>query len=301
MVGCSNQPEEFCSYFNGWAMTMPYHITVGKKVNREEHLLIQSIVQNTFQEIDQTVNNWNPNSELSSINQGLANIPHTTSIHLNHILTLCNKITTLTDGRFDPTVAPLSKLWKNSLERGEVPTITELENVRKSVGWNHIQLKDDEVWKDADGTSLDLCALSKGYCIDLISERLKSAGFENLLVEWAGEIRALGKHPSGRNWTVQIEPSREQTFLINGAIATSGDYLQEWGQGYFHIIDPKSGKPMMKKTGSIKATTVIAPTCIMADALATSLMLFQTKEEAAIWGEAIVKEIPEVSFWIFTE
>jgi len=298
--GCSEAPVNCCSFFNGWAMTMPYHITIGKVVNKNEHLLIQSIVQSTFDEIDQTVNNWNSNSEVSLINRSPANTTHKISKHLNHLLTVCGKISVLSEGRFDPTIEPLTKLWKNATERGVKPDSEALEGIRKAIGWSHIHLASDILWKDESQTALDLCALSKGYCIDLITERLTLAGFEDLFIEWAGEIRASGGHPTGRKWTVQIEPNKEQITLTNGAIATSGDYAQaEWGDGYFHIIDPISCSPMRKKPKSIKAVTVIAPTCVLADSLATTLMLFQTKEEAAVWAEEIVKQIPEVSFRLF--
>jgi thiamine biosynthesis lipoprotein len=94
-----------------------------------------------------------------------------------------------------------------------------------------------------------------------------------------------------------VEPARLSVPLSNQAIATSGDYAtDEWGNGFFHIIHPKTCRPLQKKQGSISATTVIAPTCALADAIATTLMLFETKEEAENWAQ----QIPEVKFWIFT-
>jgi thiamine biosynthesis lipoprotein len=289
------------TYFNGWAMTMPYHITVGKEVQEQEQEQINFIIQTTFDEINQTVNNWNPQSEVSLFNRENAAVKHVPSIHFTYLLSLCDQINTLSKGKFDPTINPLSQVWKQALEAGAEPNSELLVNIQKSVGWNHIHFDEKSVWKEEAKTSLDFCALSKGYCVDLLLDRLQVAGFKDLFVEWAGEVRAVGKHPSGRQWTVQIEPMQENSTLINSAMATSGDYAQkEWRGGYFHIFDPLLGRPLIKKIGSISAVTVMAPTCALADALATALMVFETKEDAIKWSERVILEMPEVKVWIIS-
>lgn len=296
LSSCSKSTPSNSAQFNGWAMTMPYHITVGSKIDYDQQKQIDDLIQDCFNEVNQTVNNWNPGSEVSLLNLQPANTKHIPSTHLSHLLSLSQEINQLSNGKFDPTIEPLTKAWKQALDFGLRPSESELMAIQKNIGWHHIELQEKSVSKRQDGTALDLCAISKGYCIDLITERLISAGFKNLFVEWAGEIRAAGSHPTGRNWTVQIEPMQQITQLNNCAIATSGDYSQkEWGQGYFHIIDPIKCEPMIKKSGSISAVTVIAPTCALADALATTLMLFETKQEAEDWAQSIIQIIPEIS------
>ena len=100
--------------------------------------------------------------------------------------------------------------------------------------------------------------------------------------------------------------------LRNAAIATSGDYSQGgWTlpadaapdhqiHRYFHIIDPLTAQPLEKTNYSIAAAVVIAPTCWLADALATAAMLFPGREEAEKWAEEVVELYPEVSFWILS-
>lgn len=281
-------------------MTMPYHLTIGQTLTSEEYQQVSTLLETVFLEIDLSVNNWNSQSEISRFNQGKAFTKYQTSQHMAVLLTLCKQMGTWSEGRFDPTIAPLSKLWQSALKQGEEPLLVDLDAVRQSVGLSHLHQTEELFWKDQDSTAIDLCALSKGYCIDLISERLNAAGFKHFLVEWAGEMRAMGSHPTNRPWTILIEPAQMQTPLLNQAIATSGDYAQQdWGKGFFHMIDPLSGKPMRKTARSIKATTVIAPTCALADALATTLMLFPTKEEAETWAAEIGKNNPNINYWIF--
>ena len=57
------------------------------------------------------------------------------------------------------------------------------------------------------------------------------------------------------------------------AIATSGDYrryIDRAGRRYAHTIDPRTGYPVAHATASV---TVVHPECMVADALATALLV----------------------------
>ena len=62
--------------------------------------------------------------------------------------------------------------------------------------------------------------------------------------------------------------------LTDCAMATSGNYRNFYispdGRKLSHTIDPHSGRPVQH---SILSSTVVAPTCSMADAFATSFMV----------------------------
>lgn len=61
--------------------------------------------------------------------------------------------------------------------------------------------------------------------------------------------------------------------LSHGAIATSGDYRNYKTDGekhYSHVIDPRTGSPTTNRVASV---TVIAESCMVADALATAVMV----------------------------
>jgi thiamine biosynthesis lipoprotein len=321
LFSCSNQSApnaqiypDNTTHFNGQAMTIDYHIIVGNPLNSSAISTIQNIILSTFQEVDSTYNKWNPSSELSRLNQLKADQEVTLSPALAIFLTQVQLIVDLSEGRFDPTIEPLQKLWKDKLKKGLIPTDTEIAAIQPSIGWNKIHINNGIFSKDHDKTALDLGGIAKGLCVDLLVEQLTSQGFKDVYVEWGGEIRCQGKHPSDRDWTVFIsrlgntDPSQAITLLPlhNSALATSGDYLQHWTilkddlTTYFHIFDPKGLHPLESSMESIASASVQAPSCAFADGLATAAMMFGSVIEAEAWANRIKEKHPEVSFWLVT-
>ncbi len=257
---------------------MAYTVQVGDKNPKG----VEALIVSAFEEIHQIYNNWNPQSEISRFNALPAFQPHTLSKELAAMLLAVDRLVHLTDGRFDPTVEPLARLWKASLCMGELPNLTESPRI----GWHHIHFDGETVWKDQEGVAIDLGGIAKGWAVDQILERVENAGYDHLYVEWGGEIRVKGRHPSGRAWRVAIlgGPSLE---LKNQAIATSGSYRQNWtidGVSYTHIIDPRSKEPL--QAPCIQSVSILAPTCMEADALATALMLFSSAKQAKSWADS---------------
>ncbi len=78
--------------------------------------------------------------------------------------------------------------------------------------------------------------------------------------------------PESHTWVV---------YLTNNAIATSGNYRQYFmieNKRFSHIIDPRTGYPAEQASGA----TVIAPTCLQADALATAFSVMAPEEAIAL-------------------
>jgi len=241
------------------------------------------------------------------------------SVPLQDLLSLCGQLVNVSGGRFDPTIEPLGRIWKEALEQKKIPESGELEIAYEALGWNHIAIKNGIFRKDHSNTRLDLGGVLKGFCIDLLMERLQKLGYADLFIEWAGEMRASGQHPTIGDWIVQINPhltSQGKPMapipLRNSAIAMSGDYEQKgWvlpadrspdGQQhrYFHIIDPLAAQPLETTGYSIASAVVIAPSCALADALATAAMLFKSHSQAEKWAQEVVDLYPQVSFWILS-
>lgn len=291
-------------------MTIPYQVIVGENLSPLQKNICQQVINQTFEEINQKFNKFNPQSELSAINRLKAQERMNISHEMFQFLSFVGKLVTLTEGKFDPTVEKLQTVWKEHLERGEKPSEGEIGEVAQSVGWSHIHFDNTTLYKDHSLTSLDFGGVAKGHCVDLIIFNLKRLGFNNLLVEWGGEIFCIGNHPSGRPWMIEI-PHPEETGpiakipLTNQGIATSGNYLQQWeiwvgGKWvhYTHILNPKTSTPLTIENGKITSSTVVANNCALADALATTLMLFDTPEESQKWAEALRDKDPSLSFWL---
>ena len=96
-------------------------------------------------------------------------------------------------------------------------------------------------------------------------------------------VRDLKK--DSKEWTIGIEIPDTQTRsiskivkLIDKGIATSGDYRNFFkfeDRIYSHIINPQTGHPI---DHSLASATVIAPSCIKADGLATAFLVMGTEE-----------------------
>ena len=195
-------------------------------------------------------------------------------------------------GAFDPTVAPAVELWgfgRRRLPEGWVPDSASVDSVRALVGLETVLLTDNGRLKAAGNCAgLDFSAIAKGLGVDCVAAMLRRNGCNDYIVEIGGEIAVSGLSPRRRPWRVQIDSpasgfdGHEALRLIeahNCAIATSGNYrnYRETGRGRVgHTIDPRTCFPAVTPTLS---ATVIAPTCIVADALATACMVL-TPDEA---------------------
>jgi len=313
--GCNSQPEEKTTEFKDTAMAMEYKVIVGKPLRSLERNKVKKIIRDSFVEINTIYNKWNQNSEVSRINHLKAGETMPISPKLENLLKQVDEIVKISNGRFDPTVEPLQQLWKEKLDLGGIPNQDEIDEITQAVGWNNIHVENSRCWKDHDQTSLDLGGIAKGLGVDLIVERLNKAGHPDVFVEWGGEIRASGQHPDQRPWKIFIsrfsDPNPESAIahfeLNNQAIATSGDYLQNWTiikdrecVTYCHIFDPHHHTPLVAKHDTVASVSVVAPKCALADALATTAMTFSTSQEAKEWAETVQEKDSSISFWIVT-
>lgn len=296
--------------FSGHAMTIDYTISVGESLTASMQRNVEQIIHSCFCEINAVYNQWNPDSEISSLNNLPAHEHVRPSPALYALLTLVDEIVQLTEGRYDPTVEPLTHLWQQALKQNCLPDSKAVAALASSVGWQHIHLENGEFWKSQSGVKINLDSISKGFCVDRLTEQLNAAGFRNVLVEWGGEIRASGHHPEGRPWrvfirclnSVSVDDAIAEIDLQDSALATSGDYLQQWTVGdttYFHILDARAKRPLTVHPGSVASATVMTSRCAVADALATAAICWDQLDRATAWGREVVGErFPGTMFWI---
>jgi FAD:protein FMN transferase len=333
LSGCQNaQEQEALASFSGEAMTMHYKVLIGQPLTHPQQAEVKQIIKTTFQEIDLKCNKWNPRSELSRLNQSKAGVKTALSPLLLRLFQEADQVVRLTQQRFDPTIEPVQRLWKQALEQGNVPSLELINALAPALGWQKIHFDQGYFYKEHDQTELDFGGIAKGLCIDLICERLQAAGYKHHYVEWGGEIRTLGQHPEGRPWTIYIsrlgneDPAQAAATLTlsDRAVATSGDYFQNWcvtvdaprkkGQMqcqmksrvqsrvriYFHVFDPATLRPLEATPTSIASATVVADSCALADGLATAALFFPSISEAQAWAAQIQQQFPATQFWFLS-
>jgi thiamine biosynthesis lipoprotein len=284
LTACNSKKE--VTSFSGTQMTIAWEVKIAQKLNAREKARINEAISTTFSTVDNIFNNWNPYSEISKLNQMGAHQKVTLSEELTLLLEKVNGLVTFTEGRFDPTIEPLQKLYKASFAKGTLPHKRKLQALEPSIGWNNIHLEGRTFWKDHPKTAIDLGGVAKGYTVDLITETLMALGYHNFYVEWGGEIKTRGCHQDGTSWRIGIIGA-SIIEMGDEAIATSGDLFQRWtidGITYTHIFDPQTKRPLEITSHSIPSVSVKGLSCAEADAIATCLMLFPTEDEAQHWA-----------------
>lgn len=308
---CTSQPKApKTTTFSGVAMTIPYKVIIGSNLNPESYELVQDIIAQVFEQVNQTYNNFNPESEISRINQLRSHENTSISKELYDIFQLTQQVVHDTEGLFDPTIAGLEKVWRQAQKEDRIPSEEELIDIKTAIGWNNLSYTPTSFTKSHSKTEIDLCGIAKGYAIDLLEKALIEAGYSNIFIEWGGEIKSHGSHPDNRLWTAMIMTPQEKPYsllqLHNQAIATSGDYINYWeqthqGDRYCHIYHPLSLTPIAIDENEISSVTVVGDSCAICDALATAVMNMSSKEEAEKWGKQFSSNNPNYSFWIFSK
>jgi thiamine biosynthesis lipoprotein len=117
---------------------------------------------------------------------------------------------------------------------------------------------------------LDLGAVAKGLAIDLAARALRP--LENFAIDAGGDLYMAGRGPDRAEWSVGIRHPRAEGELIDAltvsdaAVCTSGDYERRGTGNGHHLLDPRTGTT----AAGVASATVVAPTAIVADALATA-------------------------------
>lgn len=234
-------------------------------------------------EVNRQMSTYDADSELSAFNRLPVGESMPVAAGLAEVAAIAERVAAQTEGAFDATVAPLVALW--GFGAGAVPrspTDAERRAALAKVGFRRIQASvEPPTLRKLAAVTLDLSAIAKGYAVDRIAALLDRSGCSAYLVELGGEVRVRGRNANGKSWRIGIEsPGAEglagSVSLLDGAVATSGDYRQSRPQSgveggrISHIIDPRTGMPIRHKLASV---TVVADTATLADAYATALLV----------------------------
>jgi thiamine biosynthesis lipoprotein len=126
--------------------------------------------------------------------------------------------------------------------------------------------------------TLDLGAVAKGLAVDLASRELLP--FVHFCVDAGGDLYAHGLNPEGQPWRIGIQDPNDPEALVqvlavqNQAVCTSGSYEKRTPDGTgHHLLDPRTGQ----SARGLVSATVIAPTAMAADGLATAAFVLGPK------------------------
>lgn len=254
--------------------------------------LLQEVSGRAFQEMDRVVNllnRYDSASPLAHLNrEGSIRAPPP---ELSVVLSRAREFHTSTQGAFDPTVQPLVDLFRKG-SGSTPPTESAILKALSLVGFREVKLRSDSIQMDKPGMGVTLDGIAKGFVVDRMASLLGEFGLTDFLINAGGDIRSLGRREDGRPWQVGVQDPEKRGDLpdvigmTGGAVATSGSY-----EIYFdrertshHIVSAGTGA----SPGASKSVSVVAPTALVADALATSVFVMEPER-----GIAYIDSLPQ--------
>ena len=194
----------------------------------------------------------------------------------------------LSDGKFDITIEPCVALWDFTGDNmGVLPDEAELAEAASHVDYTKVDVNDEGVQLPA-GETIDLGAIAKGYITDRIKDFLEDRGITCGMLNFGGNVLAIGSKPDGSDWNIGIQDPDSTTGesiavvpVSDSAVVTSGIYERGFdldGVRYHHILDTSTGWPVQNELAGI---TIFTSDAFDADALSTTVFAMGLEDGTA--------------------
>ena len=237
--------------------------------------------------VDRQMSSWKSDSDLNRLNDAPINEWLAVPEDLFNVLEAALRVSRESHGAFDIGVGDLVDAWGFGPGQGRLDQaqVNALKAQPRRLASDVLELDpvQHRVRKQA-AITLDLSGIAKGYGVDQLAGCLDGLGITRYLVGIDGEMRARDTKPDGQPWTIAIEkPVRHLREVMgvmelsDAAIATSGDYrhwVEHQGKSHAHTINGALREPASNRLAAI---SIVAPSCMLADAWATALLVLGEK------------------------
>ena len=247
---------------------------------------------NEINRLNELLSTENASSEIAQLNRHGSAVLSQDS---RYLLSCSLHYYEITDGYFDITVYPLSKLWGFPSRNYQVPSEEDIGSVLKLIGSDRIVFNTESGNATLeDGQQIDFGGIAKGYTSQRVTEIFKANGISSAIISLGGNVQCLGTKPDGSPWKIGIQDPRIGSSDIIAAVSvedkaviTSGGYERyfkdpDTGKIYKHILNPKTGYPVDNDLASV---TVIAEDGTLGDALSTALFSMGLEKATVFWRE----------------
>lgn len=276
--------------YEGVIWNTSFHITYASNVTLDDSILA------VMRDVELSVSPYVAGSLVSRINRGET---MQTDPIFRRVFEESRLVCRYSHGAFDPTLGPVIDLWGFGTKGHDCPAPSQedIDSVMAGVGILDCSIDSTGLLTKKDRmTQFNFSAVAKGYGCDMIAEMLRRNGVVDYMVEIGGEIVVNGRSPHGTKWRIMIDAPVESSDSVvhqglavieidSCAVATSGNYRNYRvvdGRIVGHTIDPVTGAPAHSE---VLSATVVAPRCIMADALATACMVMPLDSAMAMIEE----------------
>jgi thiamine biosynthesis lipoprotein len=262
-------------------MGTTWSLRIDDPVQEAEAQALQARCAAAVAAVDAQMSTWKADSDLMRLNAAPPDrwvpLPH----DLMTVLAAGIAVSRQTGGAFEMNVGEAVRAW------GFGAAAIDLGAIRAASAGPHIPAMTALELDAAGGRArksgplaLDLSGIAKGYGVDCLADAVRASGLRHALCSIDGEVRAVGTRRDGQAWAVGIDApddlhrGRHSVVALDGmAIATSGDYRHFVTVGaarLSHTMDPQRRAPL---AGAPASVTVLSASCMMADAMATALMV----------------------------
>ena len=259
-----NRRSAFSNRF--YAMGTRLHLILpGLDESAGQRLFVQ--VKREVDRIERKISRFDPQSDLSRLNQIKPGQSAQVDEEFFDILRACKTCWEITEGAFDPALAA----------RKNEPS--------QQQGMHAIQLFDEHrKVMLSDGVQLDLGGFGKGYALEKIRDLFLQRGVKHAFINFGdSSVLAVGSHPSGGNWKIGIRHAakpRKSAFVFrvkDASVSTSGNfYMNDDGKPvqHHHIVHPQTGKPDERSV----TMSVCAPSPLLAEMLSTAFLVMRDEQ-----------------------
>ena len=268
-----------------WSVTTDADSTVDLAALRQD-------LAAAVEQVDEQMSPWKPSSDLMRLNRAPVGEWVDLCAEILEVLDCALDVQHLSAGAFNPCVGALVDAWGFGAVR-DIPDAQAIRVARQSMpiaaqGCMELDRPTGRARKLAT-LQLDLCGIAKGYAVDRMAQMLQQHGVRHALAALDGELRAVGAQASDEPWAVALESPEAGRRTVHGvieleelAVATSGDYRRYLEVGDTRIAHTMDARRRAPVNNSVASVTVLARTCMHADAWATALLVAGSDEGLSI-------------------
>lgn len=254
---------------------------------------VRGVVEQELGAFDLAFSNWRDDSEIARVNAHESTEPLEVSERFAEVLGSALRIAAATDGAFDPTLKPLSDVYRAAKRDPDTGLpAAALAAARARVDYRSVSVEGRMLRKARPDVQLDLDGIVAGAAADAIAARLREVNVSSFYLQITGEVLCAGVKPGGEPWRIGVvDPSSSEAAqaavvavpLRDAALCSSGDYRNATivdGEVVHHVFDPRTGENPEHR---VVSASVLASSCAVADALGTAIMVLGAEASERAW------------------
>ena len=240
------------------------------------------------QALENTISWRIPGSELLEFNSRAGKTWLTLSDSLFSVLTTAQDVAENSNGAFDVTIAPVSRLWDFGSDRQEVPAAEDIAVMLQNVDYQVLRLNNDHSASLKNtGTAVDLSSISDGAACDAAVSAYRENEISAAIISVSDSVGVYGKKPDGTLWNIAVrDPLSSDAlgslYLDEGFLSTadiSQNAFTENAVTYHSILDPKTGYPAKK---GLLSVIVFSDSGTLSDALDNACFVLGQEDGMAL-------------------